>query len=321
MMSKRSTSENENPANQQGLGNLTHVHHPPKKQKVKNDGVALASGQRALSTGINDEQHTDGLPNFEKQTALKVIEKNMKAASGVGGSSLNNVASLENKLSHLQKKYKDLKSIRYTEPERLLNNLQAKYEERSKLQIDQIETWAARATELKARMQQLEGHGDDHEQTNNVEQLKVKVRKLRDRLSKAEQERDSVLNTLNAQSHVVVSDNSGALGSFIGHMGRPDAADNSKKINKFFETLTSLSLEVHPSVPKMFVCSGKSVSKNVEIRFELGVVQDGDGVDEILYTPVQNTQLLAPHLQEEISFEPNFAPVFLGQIMQNIRTV
>ena len=309
-MSKRSTSENENPINQQGLGNLTHVHHPPKKQKVNSDGAGLA----------NDEQHTDGLPNFEKQAALKVIEKNVKAPSGVGGSSLNNVASLENKLSHLQKKYKDLKSIRYTEPERLLNNLQAKYEERSKLQTDQIETWAARATELKARMQQLEGHGDDHEQTNNVEHLKVKVRKLRDRLSKVEQERDSVLNTLKAQSDVGVSENSGALGSFVGNIGRPDTPNHSKKVNKFFEILTSLSLEVHPSVPNMFVCSGRSASKNVEIRFELGVVQDEDGVDEILYTPILNTQLLAPHLQEEISFEPSFAPVFLGQIVQNIRS-
>ena len=69
------------------------------------------------------------------------------------------------------------------------------------VRTERIETWAARASELKSRLQQLEGHGEDYGQTNNVEQLKVKIKKLTSRLSKVEKERDDVLNTLNAQSH------------------------------------------------------------------------------------------------------------------------
>ena len=60
-------------------------------------------------------------------------------------------------------------------------------------------------------------------------------------------------------------------------------------------------------------------AKDAEVKFELGVIQNEDGVDEISYKPVLNAQYLASHLQEEISFEQNFAPIFLGQIVQDLR--
>ena len=59
------------------------------------------------------------------------------------------------------KKYKDLKNLRYTEPERILNSLKEKYEQRESNYKERIETWP-RASELKARLQHLEGHGEDY---------------------------------------------------------------------------------------------------------------------------------------------------------------
>ena len=77
----------------------------------------------------NSEDHVGiSMPEFHRNTTLKAIEKNTAVPSSHGGSSLHNVASLEAKFNHLQKKYRELKAIRYTEPERLLNNLQEKFQ-------------------------------------------------------------------------------------------------------------------------------------------------------------------------------------------------
>ena len=54
----------------------------------------------------------------------------------------------------------------------VLRGLKEKYEQRESNYKERIETWAARASELKSRLQQLEGHVEDYGQTKNVEQLK-----------------------------------------------------------------------------------------------------------------------------------------------------
>ena len=260
------------------------------------------------SNSSSDGRTGLGMPEFHKNATLKAIEKNMRApTTSFGGSSLQNVASLEAKLNHLQKKYKDLKAIRYTEPERLLNNLQEKYNERDQLQTDQIETWAARTSELKARLQKLEGHGEHFGDSNNVEQLKVKINKLRERLTKVEEERDAVLNSLSAQSS-----NSESVG--LGSFGVNGSVSSEKKIVAFYKLLTSLSLEAKPKSNNMFTCKGISLATNQEVIFEIGLVNGNNGTKEMVYSPILNSQCLPPHFRDDISFELKVAPLFFSQI-------
>ena len=296
--------------------NVAPVGNKDRDTSGSNKRAKVAKGFHMPKRAVPAETHASAddragaaLPEFHKSTTLKSIEKNTGAPTSFGGSSLHNVASLEAKLNHLQRKYMDLKSIRYTEPERLLNNLQEKYSERDRLQTDQIETWAARTSELKARLQRLEGHGEFVAETNNVEQLKSKVGKLRGRLAKVEQERDAVLNSLNAQ-HVGSNSKNVDLGSF----GRHGSASGDKKVNLFYKLLTSLSLEVKPNSGNMFVCKGISKATNQEVAFEIGLVDAESGGNEMVYSPISNAQCLPPHFREDISFEQTVAPLFFSQI-------
>jgi len=276
---------------------------------------------------------------FNKKKMLKKISAQVTRvnSSDSHDSALSNVSggsgALSSKYNKLQKKYQDLKNLRYTEPERILNSLKEKYEQRESNYKERIETWAARASELKSRLQQLEGHGEDYGQTNNVEQLKVKIKKLTSRLSKVEKERDDVLNTLNAQSHDFNSNNSDSnnnsnsgLGGLFRHMGNNNNNNNSKiqeemkKTNRLYETLTSISI-IYQENSDTFLCQGVDAKTNDILKFELsfGISEEDTNEMVMSYLPIQNVHSLPEHLQDEIEFNVVHAHNFFNTIFKHIK--
>ena len=276
---------------------------------------------------------------FNKKKMLKKISAQVTRvnSSDSHDSALSNVSggsgALSSKYNKLQKKYQDLKNLRYTEPERILNSLKEKYEQRESNYKERIETWAARASELKSRLQQLEGHGEDYGQTNNVEQLKVKIKKLTSRLSKVEKERDDVLNTLNAQSHDFNSNNSDSnnnsnsgLGGLFRHMGNNNNNNNSKiqeemkKTNRLYETLTSISI-IYQENSDTFLCQGVDAKTNDILKFELsfGISEEDTNEMVMSYLPIQNVHSLPEHLQDEIEFNVVHAHNFFNTIFTHIK--
>lgn len=288
----------------------------------------------------------DAPADFNKKKMLKKISAQVTrvSSSDSHNSALSNVSggsgALSSKYNQLQKKYKDLKNLRFTEPERILDKLKEKYEQRESNYKERIETWAARASELKNRLQQLEGHGEDYGQTNNVEQLKVKIKKLTSRLSKAEKERDDVLNTLNAQSHdfnnnhnsnnngINNSSNSnnnsinfgGGLGGLFRNISNNKIHDDIKKINRMYQTLTSISM-AYQQDSDVFLCQGIDSKTNDILKFELSIgISEEDSNEMVMsYVPIQNVHSLPEHLQDEIEFNVVHAHNFFNTIFAHIK--
>ena len=221
-----------------------------------------------------------------------------------------------------------------------MNKLKEKYEQRESNYKERIETWAARASELKNRLQQLEGHGEDYGQINNVEQLKVKIKKLTSRLSKAEKERDDVLNTLNAQSHdfnnnhnisnngINNSSNSnnnninfgGGLAGLFRNISNNKIHDDIKKINRMYQTLTSISM-AYQQDNDVFLCQGIDSKTNDILKFELSIgISEEDSNEMVMsYVPIQNVHSLPEHLQDEIEFNVVHAHNFFNTIFTHIK--
>ena len=100
----------------------------------------------------------------------------------------------------------------------------------------------------------------------------------------------------------------------LGSFGKNENSLEDKKVNRFYKLLTSLSLEVKRNSPNMFICKGFSKGKNVEVSFEIGLVDADDGGKEILYSPISNSEALPSHFHEDISFDQKVAPLFFSQI-------
>ena len=293
------------------LGNLKNL----KRAKIDRRS-------RGRTSSIHGSGNSPEIPsNFDKKKVLKKISSQLTRTSSSESrdSSLSNVSggsgALSSKYNQLQKKYKDLKNIRYTEPERILNSLKEKYEQRESNYKERIETWAARASELKARLQQLEGHGEDYAETNNVEQLKVKIKKLSSRLLKVEKERDDVLSTLNAQSHDFNGSNNSSNSSSSSNVGGLNslfrnttsfATQNklqevSRKIINMYQTLTSVSINYQEN-NEAFICEGVDAKTNDIVQFELSVgISEEDSNEMVMsYVPIQNVHSLPEHFHSAL---------------------
>ena len=310
------------------LGSLKHL----KRAKIDRRS-------RGRTSSIHGSGNSPEIPsNFDKKKVLKKISSQLTRTSSSDSrdSSLSNVSggsgALSSKYNQLQKKYKDLKNLRYTEPERILNSLKEKYEQRESNYKERIETWAARASELKARLQHLEGHGEDYTETNNVEQLKVKIKKLSSRLSKVEKERDDVLNTLNAQSHEFNgsnnsssnSNNLGGLNSLFRNTTsfatQNKLQEFSRKIINMYQTLTSVSINYQEN-SQAFICKGVDAKTNDIVKFELSVgISEEDSNEMVMsYVPLQNVQSLPEHFQDEIEFNVVHAHNFFNTIFTHLK--
>lgn len=95
-----------------------------------------------------------------------------------------------------------------------------------------------------------------------------------------------------------------------------NAADKSKKTIELFEFLTSMKVEMPSLDQNEFVCTlkNKLLKKATKFILKKGVTED----DDVEFIPLANSDMLPADFRAHIAFEPNMAPVLMGDILQNL---
>eukprot|EP01041_Mallomonas_annulata_P005124 gene5124-10247_t len=89
-----------------------------------------------------------------------------------------------------------------------------------------------------------------------------------------------------------------------------------KRALKFYEVLTSVSLKADED--QNMVCTMKNKINKRVTRFVITNPDDNIDSMELDYRPIANVELFPEYLHNHITFNPNMAPILLGDILQAV---
>ena len=332
------------------------INSPAESFSSRGESLDVRSASTMEEGSSRKKAKTDALPEIPKlspapsaNTEGRVDVREVLAdvtEFDESANTLNRIFGSESdRLRKLRMKYEDLRDMRITKPEKLLEEARKAHENDRALATDTIAAYKARTKNLQLQLKNKSGGRSFVTMEDDIE---ARIQKIRDdaqadakaALARSNQKHERELSKLKRELKQTIAERDQAKVT-VRTLRKENAAKTAKNSHtvdasasdaeierlrctvKYYEMLTGMHLklrEVDMGLRGGVICMAKTNENHKSVEFELDLVEseDGSGHEEWEYTPGANIEILPEHLQEEIEFPKNMAPVFVTQLVSSL---